>query len=74
MFSVSRPASMRTPVAAEAVVQETGRPSGVSSLRVLVVGQGYVGLPLVLRAARMGHCVIGFDTDAQRAEALACGM
>ncbi|MEU3830074.1 nucleotide sugar dehydrogenase [Streptomyces sp. NPDC029080] len=73
MFSVSTPAGMRTPVAGEAVVRETDRPSGVRSLRVLVVGQGYVGLPLALRAARMGHCVIGFDTDAQRAEALACG-
>ncbi|WP_435853756.1 nucleotide sugar dehydrogenase [Streptomyces misionensis] len=42
-------------------------------MRVVVVGQGYVGLPLALRAAQMGHRVVGLDTDAQRAKALACG-
>ncbi|GAA3380910.1 hypothetical protein GCM10020367_70760 [Streptomyces sannanensis] len=39
----------------------------------MVVGQGYVGLPLAVRAAQTGHRVVGFDTDARRAEALACG-
>ena len=73
MLSVSTPASMRTPVAAGAVVQKADRPADVSSLRVVVVGQGYVGLPLALRAAQMGHRVVGLDTDVQRAEALACG-
>ncbi|WP_307679888.1 nucleotide sugar dehydrogenase [Streptomyces sp. V4I2] len=59
--------------AAGAVVQEAGGSAAVCSLRVLVVGQGYVGLPLAVRAAEVGHRVVGFDTSAQRAESLACG-
>src|SRR3954447_3284958 len=31
--------------------------------RVVIVGQGYVGLPLAIRAAEVGHSVIGFDID-----------
>lgn len=38
--------------------------------RVVVVGQGYVGLPLAVAAARAGHDVIGYDTDPVRIEAL----
>jgi UDP-N-acetyl-D-glucosamine dehydrogenase len=33
---------------------------------VVVVGQGYVGLPLALRAVEIGHRVVGFDTDEAR--------
>ena len=29
---------------------------------VVVIGLGYVGLPLALRAAEAGHDVIGIDT------------
>ena len=29
--------------------------------RVVVVGQGYVGLPLAVRAVEVGHDVVGFD-------------
>ena len=29
--------------------------------RVIVVGLGYVGLPLAVRAAQCGHEVIGYD-------------
>ncbi|MFH7339139.1 nucleotide sugar dehydrogenase [Streptomyces sp. KHY 26] len=39
-------------------------------LRVVVVGQGYVGLPLAVRAAEIGHRVVGFDVDAQRVKRL----
>ncbi|MFM9499860.1 nucleotide sugar dehydrogenase [Streptomyces galilaeus] len=42
-------------------------------MRVVVVGQGYVGLPLAIRAARRGHRVVGLDTDARRVEDLKCG-
>ncbi|MGW1123865.1 nucleotide sugar dehydrogenase [Streptomyces sp. NPDC002526] len=42
-------------------------------MRVLVVGQGYVGLPLAVRAAQLGHHVVGLDTNVQRTEALAEG-
>jgi UDP-N-acetyl-D-glucosamine dehydrogenase len=40
---------------------------------VVVVGQGYVGLPLALRAAEIGHRVVGYDTDEVRTARLAAG-
>ncbi|MFE6274300.1 nucleotide sugar dehydrogenase [Streptomyces goshikiensis] len=48
-------------------------PGQVAVRRVAVVGQGYVGLPLALRAAGLGHQVIGYDIDEGRACALAAG-
>lgn len=42
-------------------------------MRVVVVGQGYVGLPLAIRAAETGHEVIGYDVDAERVKSLAAG-
>ncbi|WP_250037145.1 nucleotide sugar dehydrogenase [Paractinoplanes maris] len=42
-------------------------------MRVVVVGQGYVGLPLAVRAARVGHSVVGFDVDDERIKRLAAG-
>jgi nucleotide sugar dehydrogenase len=41
--------------------------------RVVVVGQGYVGLPVAMRAAAAGFPVVGLDVDAERVEALARG-
>ncbi|HUF85489.1 MAG TPA: nucleotide sugar dehydrogenase [Acidimicrobiia bacterium] len=41
--------------------------------RMVVVGQGYVGLPLAMRAVEVGHVVVGFDTDEQRIKRLAAG-
>ena len=40
---------------------------------VVVVGLGYVGLPLAVRAAEVGHQVVGFDTDLRRVKLLASG-
>jgi UDP-N-acetyl-D-glucosamine dehydrogenase len=40
---------------------------------VVVVGLGYVGLPLAMRAAEAGHQVVGYDVDARRVESLASG-
>jgi UDP-N-acetyl-D-glucosamine dehydrogenase len=40
---------------------------------VVVVGMGYVGLPLAMRAAEVGNQVIGYDTDRQRVQLLASG-
>jgi UDP-N-acetyl-D-glucosamine dehydrogenase len=37
------------------------------------LGQGYVGLPLALRAAEVGHDVRGFDVDAGRVKRLQAG-
>ena len=39
-------------------------------MRTVVVGLGYVGLPLAIRAAEAGHDVIGFDTDVRRVDLL----
>ncbi|MFC7217625.1 nucleotide sugar dehydrogenase [Streptomyces polyrhachis] len=45
----------------------------VRRLRVVVVGQGYVGLPLAVRAAEVGHRVVGLDTDVRRIKRLMLG-
>jgi len=42
-------------------------------MRVVVAGQGYVGLPLGVRAAQVGHNVVGYDVDAERVKRLAAG-
>ncbi|MCM4079192.1 nucleotide sugar dehydrogenase [Paractinoplanes hotanensis] len=42
-------------------------------MRVVIVGQGYVGLPLAVRAAQVGHSVVGFDVDDDRIKRLAAG-
>ncbi len=44
-----------------------------SELRVLVIGQGYVGLPLAMRAVEVGHHVVGYDTDGDRVKRLESG-
>ncbi|HVL02814.1 MAG TPA: NAD(P)-binding domain-containing protein, partial [Acidimicrobiales bacterium] len=41
--------------------------------RVVVVGQGYVGLPLAIRAVEAGFSVVGYDTDEDRIKRLAAG-
>ncbi|HEX3921233.1 MAG TPA: nucleotide sugar dehydrogenase [Streptosporangiaceae bacterium] len=40
---------------------------------VVVVGLGYVGLPLAMRAVAAGHDVTGYDTDAARVKRLEAG-
>jgi UDP-N-acetyl-D-glucosamine dehydrogenase len=35
-------------------------------MRVVVVGQGYVGLPLAMRAVAVGHDVVGYDIEVER--------
>ena len=41
--------------------------------RVVVVGQGYVGLPLAMRAVEVGYHVIGYDVDEARIKRLTTG-
>lgn len=41
--------------------------------RTVVIGQGYVGLPLAVRAVEVGHDVVGYDTDKRRVELLQRG-
>jgi UDP-N-acetyl-D-glucosamine dehydrogenase len=41
--------------------------------KVVVVGQGYVGLPVAIRAAEVGFPVVGYDVAPGRVDALASG-
>jgi len=41
--------------------------------RVVVVGQGYIGLPLAMRAVEVGYDVVGFDVDKARVSQLRQG-
>ena len=41
--------------------------------KVVILGQGYVGLPLAVAAADAGHTTIGFDVDSDRIRQLAAG-
>ncbi len=45
-----------------------------SAVRVVVVGQGYVGLPLAVRAVEVGHDVVGYDVDDDRVRRLNAGQ
>ncbi|MEU3453718.1 nucleotide sugar dehydrogenase [Micromonospora sp. NPDC006766] len=45
----------------------------MSSEKVVVIGQGYVGLPLAMRAVEAGMEVVGLDTDTDRVKRLAAG-
>lgn len=40
---------------------------------VIVIGQGYVGLPVAMRAVQAGYRVVGLDLDEQRVAALRRG-
>ena len=43
------------------------------SARVAVIGQGYVGLPVAMRAVELGFPVVGYDVSSDRVERLAQG-
>ena len=47
--------------------------AGVGERLVAVVGQGYVGLPLAVRAVEVGYQVVGFDVDKERVDRLRNG-
>ncbi len=42
--------------------------------RIVVIGQGYVGLPVAMEATEQGFDVVGYEVDAKRAESLAAGV
>ncbi len=48
-------------------------PSAHRPERVIIVGQGYVGLPLAVRAAEQGYDVVGFDLDKSKIDLLRAG-
>ncbi|KRE66451.1 UDP-N-acetyl-D-glucosamine dehydrogenase [Arthrobacter sp. Soil761] len=41
--------------------------------KVVIVGQGYVGLPVAIRAAEVGYTVVGVDVDKRRIDDLLAG-
>jgi UDP-N-acetyl-D-glucosamine dehydrogenase len=41
--------------------------------KVVIIGQGYVGLPLAMRAAEVGYRVVGYDTSVDRVRSLGAG-
>ena len=45
-----------------------------SSVNVVIVGQGYVGLPLAIETARAGHTATGLDLDTQVVARLSSGI
>jgi UDP-N-acetyl-D-mannosaminuronic acid dehydrogenase/UDP-N-acetyl-D-glucosamine dehydrogenase len=45
----------------------------MSTERVVVVGQGYVGLPVSMRAVEVGYDVVGYDVDLERVDQLRRG-
>ena len=48
-------------------------PDTSSPQTVVIVGQGYVGLPLAMAAVRAGYDVVGFDTAQDKVELLNAG-
>ena len=42
-------------------------------MKISIIGQGYVGLSLSVAAAKVGHTVIGFDTDQKKVSQLLDG-
>ena len=40
---------------------------------VVIVGQGYVGLPLAMRAVEVGYRVVGYDINTERIKRLSVG-
>jgi len=45
---------------------ETAQSNDVANKKIVVVGQGYVGLPLAVRAVEVGYTVVGYDIDKGR--------
>jgi UDP-N-acetyl-D-glucosamine dehydrogenase len=50
-----------------------GESRTISRVKVVVVGQGYVGLPVAVHAAGAGFDVVGYDTDVRRVKRLNAG-
>jgi UDP-N-acetyl-D-glucosamine dehydrogenase len=53
-----------------AIQQELMAKLDARAATVGIIGLGYVGLPLAVRAARLGHSVIGFDVNPARVAAI----
>jgi len=56
------------------MVRATDRNELVDAKKVVVVGQGYVGLPLAMLAVEKGFNVVGLDVDQHRVDSLQKGI
>ena len=54
-------------------LQQLVRDIHCRAAKVVVVGQGYVGLPLAMRATEVGFTVVGYDRAEERVAALRAG-
>jgi UDP-N-acetyl-D-glucosamine dehydrogenase len=50
-------------------LRSDARPTG----KVAIAGQGYVGLPIAMRAVEVGYYVVGYEPDLTRAKRLVSG-
>lgn len=46
----------------------------VAAQKVVIVGQGYVGLPVAMRAVDVGYDAVGLDIDKRRVDSLLSGV
>ena len=70
----AEPSSENGPVGqAVALADELLRRIDERTARVVIVGQGYVGLPVAMRAIEVGFPVVGLEISVERTEALAEG-
>ena len=46
----------------------------VAARKIVVIGQGYVGLPVAMRAVAAGFDVVGYDASSERVKSLQAGM
>ena len=46
---------------------------GSAPTKVVIIGQGYVGLPVAVQAVRRGYDVVGLDLNTRRVDQLAAG-
>jgi UDP-N-acetyl-D-glucosamine dehydrogenase len=58
---------------AEVSAADVGDLSGANPGKLVVLGQGYVGIPLAMRAVDVGWSVVGFEVNDDRAKRLAAG-
>ena len=76
---IGRKGAQHTPNAGETVdTTETNSmanstDANLAAKKVVVVGQGYVGLPLAVRAVEVGYNVVGYDIDQRRIDRLKNG-
>jgi UDP-N-acetyl-D-mannosaminuronic acid dehydrogenase/UDP-N-acetyl-D-glucosamine dehydrogenase len=67
------PAADGAPATANQLVDDLLERIDARTARVLIVGQGYVGLPVAMRAVDVGFEVVGLEVAPERAAALQSG-